>query len=64
MKWQSLETAPKDGTFVLVAHMDGQITIRRHHERTDHWLDDEDFYMTDNHPTHWMPLPPPPETTK
>lgn len=56
MEWQPIETAPKDGTPVLVA--------------TAFWVRDaywshafEGWYS--NHsavppPTHWMPLPPPP----
>jgi hypothetical protein len=77
MKWQPIETAPKDGTF----HTRGLwVTSFRGtpHERTD-WQqfngiidDDGDFVDPDwdecfgwnaEDYTHWMPLPPPPEPT-
>lgn len=61
MNWQPIETAPKDGTQVLVfgngryavAHFDGE-----------EWRDAGDIgwagmHGEDNQPTHWMPLLPP-----
>lgn len=58
-KWQPIETAPKDGTLVLVWDEDTPITAS--------W--DEGFGWCDNvrgtywgfSPTHWMPLPEPPK---
>jgi hypothetical protein len=66
--WRDIESAPKDGTLILVyrplAHETGDPTITiargtesettspqgvKHH--TDRWC----------HPTHWQPLPAPPE---
>lgn len=66
--WQSIDSAPKDGTHVLVAldEIVGEaqyyIEDGREHEgwywNDQHWTDavgGEPFQ-----PTHWMPLPPPP----
>lgn len=57
MKWQPIETAPVDGTEILVAE-DRYVTVAR-------WCG---FYWGDGlslmgsiGPTHWMPLPEPPE---
>lgn len=59
--WQPIETAPKNGTEVLV-YDDGAIMVSS-------WLDDGqragwwDNGLMDPPPTHWMPLPPPPDAT-
>ncbi len=58
MKWQPIETAPKDGTNVLLAIPgNAQAVIGKWEDRFDgvftwHWLS---FYGGD--PTHWKPLP-------
>lgn len=68
--WQPIETAPKDGKMVLIGREDGLIHVSR-------WVDAEwRIGATINlngveiarmqiraEPTHWMPLPPPPEHT-
>lgn len=57
MNWLPIESAPKDGTSILV--WDGSATIA-------HWLGDEwvnecsDEYLMVSPVTHWMPLPEPP----
>jgi hypothetical protein len=69
--WQPIETAPRDGSEIVVyrplAHetSDPHITIARTvpYPRTspqgvEHYTDRV------CHPTHWMPLPNPPETTR
>lgn len=99
-EWQPIETAPKDGTRVLVYQPEGfhpiEHPIKVGHHREDfpssklddqgyahEWPHDEstqtasydayedgsygawwvgDAYDSDRlYPTHWMPLPPPPE---
>jgi hypothetical protein len=69
MKWQPIETAPQDGTWVLLAcgsGGDGWVVAG--------WLDTEhggywhvNEHWTDAHsspiyPTHWMPYPEPPSS--
>jgi hypothetical protein len=71
MKWQPIETAPKDGTEILVY---------KRYRKYQEWVgkDEYDFYIHisfydggdwyisaydppwGNQPTHWMPLPEPP----
>lgn len=69
-KWQPIATAPRDGTAILLS-MDRDVTIGAYLQTgTEHpwevfdvgsvgmlngWRDDVDG------PTHWMPLPAPPE---
>lgn len=58
MKWQTIETAPKDGTNVLVwDHNESFIAWWDKRERT-WWRRDAIIHL---YPTHWMPLPNPPE---
>lgn len=75
MEWQPIETAPKDGTDVLVMYMHIETQI----VHNAFWLDNENFpeqlsgwwsydksevgrVLLDDWmtPTHWMPLPTPP----
>lgn len=67
-EWQPIETAPKDGTEILV-WMGARILLARwdaetYHKRPrPHW---SSFVMgrtwsRDNQPTHWVPLPDPPK---
>ena len=61
LQWQPIETAPKDGTEFLgsvgVSYQGGVVVL--HWDKDDGFIDwDADFWD----PTHWMPLPPPPET--
>lgn len=75
MEWQPIETAPKDGTFIDVwcsglhnpagaretdAYWDGTQWMCKMFERGGPFT--VGFYVTDK-PTHWMPLPPPPQGT-
>jgi len=65
MEWQPIETAPKDGTYVLVT--DGKEVYRSYYEdiypedNRPQWFDNS-YYSFDpgEIPTHWMPLPKPP----
>lgn len=67
MKWQPIETAPKDGTDILVFTDRG--VFEAAFVGDSYW----EFAVADFHgclccsgngdnPTHWMPLPQPPET--
>jgi len=72
-EWQPIETAPRDGTRILVHYRSGPYTkqcwsaneasrfIRVARWKDGKWiLDMPGHYRTDA--THWMPLPPAPET--
>jgi hypothetical protein len=63
--WQPIETAPKDGTELLLHCEYGSLVLGAWQEweevtgPKEGWLDNgEGFTLT---PTHWMPLPAPPE---
>ena len=69
--WQPIETAPKDGTHLLLALRDGQHTILNWIERsvfTGHYQTQGDDWVVEGlwaeinglHPTYWMPLADPP----
>jgi len=55
-EWQPIETAPKDGTRVLLGFMGGTVLSGswRHGWAADGSL------QNDLRPTHWQPLPNPP----
>lgn len=65
MNWQSIESAPRDGTSILA--FDGGIDIWRWRENprvgrswftnTDEW---DDYELETSQPTYWQPLPLPP----
>ena len=66
MEWQPIETAPKDGSYVMLGGKEGWVVMAR-------WSDyGEAFYELNNDPTDswggpvdsadaWQPLPPPPQ---
>lgn len=62
-EWQPIETAPKDGSDLLL--FNGQIFIGSWSE-TGAWFDDRRLWSdtmygyADPQPTYWMPLPQPP----
>jgi hypothetical protein len=72
-KWQPIETAPKDGTLILiwVKHEVGpdMMMIAKFHTEYDEpaddpserlrWKEEAGFYNV--RATHWMPLPEPPK---
>lgn len=72
MQWQPIETAPKDGTVVLVWPIDWQCSATGS-PNTDMWICQwSDFYnrwveaageeyFGPQTPTHWAPLPEPPK---
>lgn len=59
-EWRPIETAPKDGTEILVwlSWGDYEITLWEN----DRWTW-EDRLSSQPEPTHWMPLPPPPDAS-
>lgn len=60
--WQPIETAPKDGSRVLIAWADGMVTAGyygKHFSSGEQgWFTANGFYIS---PTHWQPLPPAPQ---
>jgi hypothetical protein len=59
--WRQIETAPKDGTTVLVADtIDGSISLACCLSGGWYLAGDDDYAIST--PTHWQPLPLPPET--
>jgi hypothetical protein len=76
-EWRPIETAPKDGTTILAAFAGGAVLMTRWYvhylngapnpHREPEWEQREMYggmggYMGPLQPTHWMPLPPPPES--
>lgn len=63
--WHPIETAPKDGTPVLLGFPDYLHAMHGHCEDGIWGQLDSDFGFEHlpTQPTHWMPLPTPPETT-
>lgn len=63
--WQEIETAPKDGTDVLVAEC-GAVMEAHYDAEVDQWwlanTDRHDYVGKPVYPTHWRPLPAPPPT--
>jgi len=73
LKWQPIETAPKDTELLVGKIVDGEWRICQSGFYTDREHRDEDYYwhwycdfdpggITDDEgPSHWMPLPEPPK---
>jgi hypothetical protein len=66
MNWQSIITAPRDGSWILAywnKHQGSMFLLRydvvRWIEADSAWCDDDGNEL--NAPTHWMPLPDPPK---
>ena len=59
MEWQPIETAPKDGTRVLV-HEPGMEPEIAHWSGGVWWIGQSDDFQFPGGITHWMPLPEPP----
>lgn len=71
-EWQPIETAPKDGSHVLLwcEHMEGiRYVVAKYITPSgrDHgwgpfcWGADGEREIAERVPTHWMPLPSPPK---
>lgn len=65
MSWQPIDTAPRDGDCILA--WDGETIAIVHWDDTGYMQrfvvthDADDRIWKDYTPTHWQPLPPPPE---
>ena len=67
--WQPIESAPKDGTRILTIDADfdsheGADVARYTGAFGGAWLDNSKHIPKTIYPTHWMPLPTPPENAK
>lgn len=63
MQWRPIETAPKDGTPLLLLWPDAaeKMAVMWWDEYVENWLGYYDGINPGYQPpTHWMPLPPPP----
>lgn len=66
-RWQSIDSAPKDGTEIL-AVKDGKVELFRYVPKATapYWTSVGKHRLTrferEEPPTHWMPLPSPPES--
>ena len=66
MTWRPIETAPKDGTFLVWlaekhGAMDSHVGVMRNHPNVRFINGLMAYDLAE--PTHWMPLPPPPKET-
>lgn len=80
MKWQPIETAPKDGSLQILSDANGRvffgayivIPFKEYRDVDGFYIgqQDPDEYWMDQengdsvYPTHWMPLPAPPKEQK
>lgn len=61
-EWQPIETAPRDGADILVWDGDNiSIAFGRSNGTFEH-VHFACGDIVESFPTHWMPLPPPPES--
>ncbi len=60
MNWQTIDTAPKDGTAIIVYNKQLEHPMVAQPSGLDCWIEATcgEFYGP---ATHWMPLPPKPE---
>jgi hypothetical protein len=58
--WQPIETAPKDGRWILVTSVHNPYANGVMQWVDGDWLDWQDHIVRTEAITHWMPLPPPP----
>jgi len=58
--WQPIETAPRDGTQVILFDQDGDI-LTGNYVAPYWWIDQFMPPMMDGDPLYWMPLPEPPK---
>lgn len=68
MEWQDISSAPRDGTRILV-YIPPRYRGDTNWAVSDCWMDKYDLTWetpceNDVNPTHWMPLPNPPEANQ
>ncbi len=59
-QWLPIESAPKDRSRILVSHGSNGACVVYWSDSFDLWMTTGGNFIRDI--THWMPLPPPPET--
>lgn len=74
MKWQPIETAPKDGRSLWLVEDGMSIGLAIPHQCVGYWVADRRYTAGGSwvqvdrswilSPTHWMPLPDPPKRKK
>lgn len=67
-EWQPIETAPKDGSWILLGYFlgsggGGHPMVAMWHSLHEKWCDGKSTYNDKGYfsPTHWMPLPKDPD---
>lgn len=61
MQWRPIEEAPKDGTEFIAYRPDAGVFTASYDPEQECWFANHGYEdITDDQPTHWMPLPPPP----
>ena len=55
--WRPIDSAPKDGTWVLLGWSNNPSHVAIGNWGIDGWCDDGDGLEFHNQPSHWMPLP-------
>jgi hypothetical protein len=58
--WKSIETAPQDGTDLVIADGGGLRAVAYWNRQTRRWDRQDDGAPIKWQPIYWMPLPPPP----
>lgn len=58
--WLPIETAPKDGTEILV-NLSYNVAMYIVFFENDQWLTSDGFKWPQSAISHWRPLPPPPK---
>lgn len=58
-QWREIETAPKDGTHILL--FVGGECVTAYYQYTWFLVESGEFVCDAGKPTHWMPLPAPPK---
>lgn len=61
-EWQTIESAPKDGTHILVYIPDAKREVTEVKWMGSYWRNS--FSIRSLSPIAWMPLPPPPTSTE